>query len=126
MLVREEAIHPAAKEASQSALDSISLNPGESWLALAARLVRYKRVSLADADSPHSTEQTFFWRYIGESHLKNSMERHARLLVLSELERYGVLALANVHMAERSETLRSRPVQTHDPMGIDSYARKRH
>ena len=83
MLVREEAIHPAAKEASQSAPDSISLNPGESWLASAARLVRYKRASLADADRPHSTEQTFFWRYIGESHLKNSMERHARLLVLS-------------------------------------------
>ena len=125
MLVREEAIHPAAEEVSQSALDFISLNPGESWLAAAARFVRYKRASLADADRPHSTEQTFFWRYISESHLKDLMERLARLLVLSELERNGVLALANVHMAECSETLLSRPVQTHDHMGIDSYARKR-
>ena len=52
MLVREEAIHPKATEASQSALDSISLNPGESWLAASARLVRYKRASLADAGPP--------------------------------------------------------------------------
>ena len=126
MLVREEAIHPAAKEVSQSALDSISLNPGESWLASAARLVRYKRASLADADRPHSTEQIFFWHYISESYLKGLIERLAHLLVPSELDRYGVLSLANVHMAECSETLRSRPVQTHDPMGIDSYARKRH
>ena len=46
------------------------------------------------------------------------MERLARLLVPSELEPYGVLALANVHMAECSELLCSRPVQTQDPMGI--------
>ena len=75
---------------------------------------------------PTLDRANFFWHYISESHLKDLMERLAHLLAPSELERYGVLALANVHMAECSETLRSRPVQTHDPMEIDSYARKRH
>ena len=117
MLVREKAITPAAKEASQLALDSITLKSGESWIASSTLLVRYKRTTLADSDRPHNTEQTFFWRYISESHLKGVMKRLARLLVPSDMERYGVIALANVYMTECSELLRSRPVSKQDTMG---------
>jgi len=105
MLVREEAI--------------ISLTQASrGWPRQQGLYATNAPHSLADSDRSHITEQIFFWRYISECHLKDLMERLARLLVPSELEPYGVLALANVHMAECSELLCSRPVQTQDPMGI--------
>ena len=47
------------------------------------------------------------------------MERLAQLLVLSELDRFGAVAITSLFVIEASDTLRTSPVETQCPMGYN-------
>ena len=72
---------------------------------------------MMDPDRPHAKEAAFFWRYVSEYNLKGPMERLVRLLVSSDPERYGAVAITSLFLTDVIDVLRTYPVEPQNPMG---------
>ena len=124
LLVREEGLNSEVKHAALNALDFIAAKSDESWLSATAHLVITFRTTRINPDHPHASEITLFWRYVSEHDLKEPIERKARLLVPSELERYVVEATTSLFVMEASDNLCTSPVEPQSPMGYNMRMRE--
>ena len=92
------------------------MKPDESWLFATVRLVNSFHTTAVDPDHSHAMEATFYCRFVSEHDLKDLIERLARSFILSDLERFGVVAITSLFLTEAIDVHCTKPVEPQAPI----------
>ena len=78
LFVEEESRKHATRALSAQAFGGISINPSESWLAAASRLIRYYRAFIVNPEEPYSAEERYIWSLLSASNWSSYRRRRSK------------------------------------------------
>lgn len=81
ILVAEAASSPATRRAANKTLDQLVLEPNEAWASASARLMLHFRAAEVHQSRPFVSEDRFFWRFMVEDKLIDSLDRTRKLFL---------------------------------------------
>ena len=96
------------------ALNNITIFPRESWLAAAARFVRFYRASTVDPAFPYASEEAYFWSQLPVDQLDFLQTKIIELCIPQPIDRTAKEAQLNVRKESYESDLEATPILKHE------------
>lgn len=112
LVVEDESRQGAITVAARDAFQRISLKPGESWKAAAARMLQYYRAATATADSPANSEESIYCQVMPENILWMLLSKYTALCMPGQLDVTSCHSYRMLLEQTYSDALRRKPIIT--------------
>lgn len=116
ILVAEAASSPATKQAATHALQSFTIDEHEAWTSAAGRLMLHIRASEVSQSRPFASEDMFFWRFMTDDLLLNSMDLISQVVLESSTDVNSVEGYMMRATRVVKETCSNLPIEYHNPL----------